>query len=323
MITINLIHYNSNELLIKAIQSVLEFSGIPKDDLYFIVTDNSQNLQKSQLEALEINFLYYNPGYNSGFARGVNYGIRNAKGEFILLMNQDACLTEPETLSKLFKKHKHLPAKTILSCEIFGEDRNRQQSIWLDEPGFKREWRFSAFNTYFNKGWQSRWNEQVNKIHEQSGFVNRINGAFLLIPLAILKNKEEILFDEDFFLYGEDVEWAMRIKKSGWLFYYDKSIRIMHIGSYSSKENLNKSKQLMLSSWLVVRKRKGIIYFILYIIFVWANKKLDHFMDKRKNVGSSIVKQNLDIVQSLYRNYFRNIILIKRRPNDFIANCYY
>src|SRR5690554_426690 len=128
-----------------------------------------------------------------------------------------------------------------MSCKLIDDNNQFQQSIWLDNPGLKREWMFGPINYKFNPHWKKRFESKVEKIHQISGFVPRINGAFLIIPLNSGIKREKLLFDDDFFLYGEDVEWANRIQKSGFKFYFDSNVSIKHIGSYSSDDALLKN----------------------------------------------------------------------------------
>ena len=273
MISIILIHYNAQDLLIKAIQSVLECGGIDKSQLEFIIIDNSQNFDEETIKDFNLNYDYQSPGYNSGFARAVNCGLKRAKGDYILLMNQDAWLVENQTLLNFIKKSNELPEKTVIGCSIQNERGEAMQSVWLDEPGIKREWRFGAFHQKFNPTWKETIGKQLKAAHSKNDFVPQIGGAFLLFrkPNPI----DEILFDKDFFLYGEDVEWGIRIKKKGWRFYHFAEIKVKHIGSASSFNQEQKQKQIIVSDWLAMRKTKGKLYLSVLLSLTLFNKLLD------------------------------------------------
>lgn len=312
MITINLIHYNSNDLILKAIESVLQFSGFAVEDLFFTITDNSQNIIKQKLDELGINYLLNSPGYNSGFARGVNFGLRNARGEHFVLMNQDACLIENYSISKMLLKHKELDSKSIIGCNLVDEKGEFQQSIWIEEPGIVREWKKGAINCKLNPNWQKNRADKIAKAHNNSGFVNRINGAFLVFKKP--KNITEVLFDEDFFLYGEDVEWAIRIKQNGWRFYHYSDIQINHIGSASSSNIKTKLNQIEIMHWLVVRKTKSKLYFQFFIFLIGFNFWLDLFLVRRKDNQSQIntVQEARNNFIYLKKKYFKLIRNFKR-----------
>lgn len=322
MISIVLIHYQAEALILKAIQSVLAYSGLPSSKLEFIIIDNSQNLNEVPLKQLNIRYKLHDPGYNSGFARAVNCGMKNSSGDYIVLMNQDACLTEENTLKKLVDLHQTLPTKSILGCSLKDERNNFQESVWIDSPGLQREWRVGSINQKLKPNWKIKFEEQKRIAHKQSGFVHRINGAFLLIPIKNLKKVNEILFDEDFFLYGEDVEWALRIKKKGWKFYHYAPLNVMHVGSASSNNEDLKQKQILASSWLTIRKRKGILYFLVFVSFSFLNKALDCYLNKRSKSKIKEVSQNYNNIIYLFKKKFIQIIFLKRSHDDFISNCY-
>jgi GT2 family glycosyltransferase len=298
MISIILIHYNAQDLLIKAIQSVLECGGIDKSQLEFIIIDNSQNFDEEIINDFNLNYIYQNPGYNSGFARAVNCGLKRAKGSHVLLMNQDAWLIEKQTLLNLIKKSNELPEKTVVGCSIQNERGEAMQSVWLDEPGIKREWRFGALHQKFNPTWKETIGKKLKAAHSKNDFVPQIGGAFLLFRK--LNAIDEILFDKDFFLYGEDVEWGVRIKKKDWQFYHYADIKVGHIGSASSFNQEQKQKQIIVSDWLAMRKTKGKLYLSLLLSLTLFNKLLDALL---LSTTGRVKKVNPEIREyTLYRN---------------------
>jgi GT2 family glycosyltransferase len=328
-VSIIIIHYKSRELLEAAVESVIQNSGLSVENLEFIIIDNSQDFQSSWVEKLTSNFVLIEPGYNSGFARAVNMGLKAATKEFLCLINQDASLITPNTFGLLAEKTKKLPEKTILGCALQDENRNHQQSVWIDDPDIKREWRFGPIYQKLNPGWQQTFNKSLEQAHQDEGFVHRINGAFLFWKNP--SEMQEVLFDEDFFLYGEDIEWALRIKKIGWKFYHIPSIRVMHLGSASSENENIKQMQIICSDWLVIKRRVGNSYLVLLILFTLFNKSLDSLLlyaaSLRKNVQKDI-KQATKARNRIYFNCLKRYafkILLYRNfsdKNNFVINLY-
>lgn len=142
---------------------------------------------------------------------------------------------------------------------------------------------------------------------------------------------QEVLYDEDFFLYGEDVEWALRIKKKGWKFYHNPSIRVMHLGSASSENENIKQMQIICSDWLVIKKRVGNSYLVLLILLTLINKGLDSLLlytaSLRKNVQNEI-KESTRNRNKIYfhclRRYSMKILLYRKfsDKNNFVINLY-
>jgi GT2 family glycosyltransferase len=320
MISIVLVHYHAEELIVKAIQSVLTYGGYDSQYYEFIIVDNSQNFDEKQLLNLNARHKYHNLGYNSGFARAVNYGIKNSTGEYVILMNQDACLIEENSLKKMIDLHQTLPVRCILGCALKDEKGEFQESVWIDDPGLKREWRFGPIYQKQNPNWQEKFEQKKRDAHSKNGFVHRINGAFVIIPVKHANSIDEILFDEDFFLYGEDIEWALRIKRGGWKFYHINDVQVVHIGSASSSNESIKTDQIKIMDWLVLRKRKGKTYLKCYILLLIFNKKLDLFLAGRKDKMSPHYKAcalHLSHLMELKNRYLPLIIHKKSRTDYF------
>jgi GT2 family glycosyltransferase len=278
-ISVILVHFEAQQLMENAILSFWnqEFEA----DIEFLITDNSSNFNETKFVQLGIPIRKFDLGYNSGFARGVNKGLRNATGDVCVIVNQDAYLSTNNSLETIISELTQLPDKTILGCSLVDEHNGFQQSIWLDDPSFTREWRKGAINCKFNPTWQIKKESIKKQKHQENGFVHRLNGAFLVFKTP--KEREEILFDEDFFLYGEDIEWALRIKKHGWKFYYFKDVVVYHIGSASSSNEKIKLAQIEITDWLVIRKLKGKLYLYFYIMLIRFNSWLDDKLAVRSN----------------------------------------
>jgi GT2 family glycosyltransferase len=216
-------------------------------------------------------------------------------------------LAEIDIAEKILSSLDKLPAKTILGCKLLDDNNEFQQSIWIEEPGIVREWKKGAINCKLKPNWQKNKAEKIAKIHDNSDYVNRINGAFLVFKKP--KNITEVLFDEEFFLYGEDIEWAIRLKRNSWKFYHDCSIQINHIGSASSSNQVVKLNQIEIMDWLVVRKTKSKLYFQLFIFLIGFNFWLDLFLAKRKSNQSQIntVQEAQNNFKYLKKKYFKLI----------------
>jgi GT2 family glycosyltransferase len=315
-ISIVIIHYKGQDLIIQAVESVIQLSGLDKEDLEFIIIDNSGDFLEETVNKLNCNYKLIKPGYNSGFARAVNIGIRASTKNHLCLMNQDACFIMPETLKKTLKYLEQLPEKTVVGCSLQDEHGNHQQSIWLDDPTLLREWKRGAINCKFNPKWQEKMELKKKEVHSKNGFVHRINGAFLVFKKP---TKDKILFDEDFFLYGEDIEWANRIKRENWRFYHLSDIQVKHIGSASSSNEAVKLNQIEIMDWLSILKLRGKFYLVLYLKLKQFNKWLDRYLA----ISSKLNKQQIEMLHNdfthfcLQKKYFLKIINNQSKDSYF------
>lgn len=319
------IHYQSPEMIGKLIQSCVK-DAADTFDLEFLVIDNSGDY----VHSLGVPVRLIKPGYNSGFARGVNAGLRAATGDYVVVINQDAYLHEPNTFARLLEQAQKLPRKTVLSCRILDENGDYQQSIWLDNPGVKRVWRFGAINYKLHQNWKVKFDQQTNEIHNYTGYVPRVNGAFFILRND--KYVEDAYFDEDFFLYGEDIEWALRIRKKRWKFFYSADTSIRHIGGASSPNSSLKKLQILLMDWLVVRKIYGKHYFLLYIHLLRFNLLLDLFLYRLYLIRKGVNPSNEDnyqkdkqlMIRYLHQKYKRTVAssIQLSSVKSFKLNCY-
>lgn len=308
MISIVLVHYHAQDLLEKAIFSIYQQKG--GFEMEFLITDNSQNFDTKNLDQQQIPYSYFDLAYNAGFARGVNQGLRNAKGETIFIVNQDAYFSSEPIVLRLMERINSLPPKTMLGCSLVDENDAFQESVWIDNPGIKRIWKKGAIYCKLFPNWQEKMEQEKKEIHAKTGFVPRINGAFIVFQKP--KKLNTILFDEDFFLYGEDVEWALRIQKSGWKFFHDAGVVVHHLGSASSSDSSLKLRQIELMDWLVLLKTKGKWYLKLYISLLFYLKKLDLWLCSRNAKKDKLLfdkaQEQLDTLIYLQKNYLQILL---------------
>ncbi|NQV03069.1 MAG: glycosyltransferase family 2 protein, partial [Bacteroidia bacterium] len=172
---------------------------------------------------------------NKGFSRANNQAIRKAKGEYILVLNPDTIL-EDDTLTKCTKfMDEHPDAGGLGVKMIDGKGKFLPESKrGLPSPSvaFFKMFGFSSLfprSKLFNKyhlGYLDK-----NKTHE----VDVLAGAFMMLRKSVL-NKIGLL-DEDFFMYGEDIDLSYRITQAGYKNYYFPGTRIIHYKGESTKKS--------------------------------------------------------------------------------------
>ncbi|MFH1937874.1 MAG: glycosyltransferase family 2 protein, partial [Bacteroidota bacterium] len=172
---------------------------------------------------------------NKGFSKANNQAIRKAKGEYILLLNPDTIL-EDDTLTKCVSFMEGHPDAGGLGVKMIdGKGKFLPESKrGLPSPSvaFFKMFGFSSLfpkSKLFNKyhlGYLDK-----DKTHE----VDILAGAFMMLRKKVL---DEIgLLDEEFFMYGEDIDLSYRITKAGYKNYYFPSTRIIHYKGESTKKS--------------------------------------------------------------------------------------
>ena len=193
---------------------------------------------------------------NSGFAKANNQALKIAKGEFILFLNPDTvvpgdCFEKSIAFIQSKNNEIALGIKMLDGSGKFLKESKRAfpspVTSFLKLAGFPKIFpRSKTFAKYYLG------NLDENKNHQ----VDVLAGAFILIPKKILEKTGG--FDEDFFMYGEDIDLSYRIQKAGFNNYYFAESAIIHFkGESTRKESLNYVKMFYKSMSIFVKKHFG------------------------------------------------------------------
>jgi len=172
---------------------------------------------------------------NKGFSRANNQGIKISKGEYVLILNPDT-VVEDDTLSKVIDfMDKHTDAGALGVKMVDGSGKFLPESKrGLPTPS-TAFYKMSGISSLFPKS--KRFSKyhlgylDENQIHK----VEILAGAFMLMRKSVL---DEIgLLDEDFFMYGEDIDLSYRVIKAGYNNYYFPETRIIHYKGESTKKS--------------------------------------------------------------------------------------
>jgi GT2 family glycosyltransferase len=163
---------------------------------------------------------------NLGFSIACNRGVAVAQGEWILFLNPDTILF-PETLRHIHEFASSHERLGIAGCRILDGDGKLQlacrRSIPTPEVAF---WRLSGLSLLFPRSRRlGRYN--LTYLDPSDAYpVEAVSGSFLLIRAET--HRQVGGFDEDFFLYGEDLDLCLRTTKAGWEIWYDGATTIVH-----------------------------------------------------------------------------------------------
>jgi GT2 family glycosyltransferase len=239
-LSIIILSYNTKDITLDAIKSVEK--NYPKEvasgRFEVIVTDNqspdgSYEAFKEYKKHTKIKTFHpVDNGGNIGFAAGNNKGLPFAKGRYVLFLNPDT-IVYPKTLTYLIEFMDNHPEAGGVSCKLVNKDGAIDFNC---HRGFPTPWNaftfFSGLQRKFPKsrlfaGYTQGWKD-MNTTHE----VDSVEGAFLMVPREV--GEKVGWWDEDYFFYGEDIQFCYDIKKLGYKIYYVGEVSIMHIGGASS-----------------------------------------------------------------------------------------
>jgi GT2 family glycosyltransferase len=249
-ITFVIVSFRSSHIIEKCIKSIN-----PK--IKIIIVENSNNIQvKDYLENKFLNVQVIIAKKNLGYGKGNNLGISKVDTQYAFILNPDAILEE-NSLEKFYK------------AQFFLKD----------------DFTILAPNLFNNYGYFLNSNKNINKEILE---VDYVKGFAMLINLKKIHPKD--LFDENFFLFLEEIDLCKRIKQNGGKIFVIQNSKIHHLGKQASENILNielcRNWHWMWSLFYYNYKHFGIItayrvaiirffssIFKLFFSFVFFNKK--------------------------------------------------
>ncbi|MDB5199474.1 MAG: glycosyltransferase family 2 protein [Chitinophagaceae bacterium] len=275
-LSIIIINYKSANHVLACIQSI--YNETQKYIFEIIVVDNnSEDESESKIRRAFPDVTWIQSGYNGGFARANNIGIREAKGNYILVLNADTLVLE-NALDKTIDLCKTKADAVACGVQLLNPDGTHQISgayfkkgglnVLLPLPYLGRFIRFMGYKL------KTKIPSVKSVSAEQE--VDWIVGAFIMVKKDVLEKSG--LFDEDFFMYAEEIEWCSRLGKHGKLYLFEKP-KVVHIGGGTSSDYYNtdndnsknlwskKARQIIISTLLRIRKQFGVFYYLLVCFF--------------------------------------------------------
>lgn len=270
-VSVVIVNHNTADLLSQCLEHLCA-SRTDRPITVFVVdngsTDDSAEVVRARFPSVR---LIVSPR-NLGFAGGNNLALREILAavppdadrheHYVLLLNTD-CFVEPDTIeltSRFLDEHPHVgvvgPKVVLRNGQLDLACRRSfptpQSALWK-LTGLARRFpnspRFARYNlTYLDP--------------DLTYEVDSVMGAYMLVRLAAIDDAG--LLDESFFMYGEDLDWAFRIKKCGWAVFYYPEARVLHYkGASSSRHSYRLIVEFYRAMYLFHRKHYAPHTFVL------------------------------------------------------------
>ncbi len=227
-LSIIIVNWNTRQLLAECLDSI--YASLPDRECeIWVVDNNSKDGSQRMLRELypEINLIANS--CNPGFARANNQAIHQCTGEYILLLNPDT-VVKPGALSLLMKFLDEHPQTGAVGPRLINADGSLQISAYPQPTLWREFWRlfhmdnFHPWALYPMQEWDAAAPRQVDVLM----------GACLMIRRKVL---DQIgLFDEDYFMYSEEVDLCCRIRQAGWLINWVPQAVVVHYGGQSTDQ---------------------------------------------------------------------------------------
>ncbi len=236
-----ILNWNTRDLLRDCLRSVFKSTGV---DYRVVVVDNASPDGSADMVAAEFPQaeLIRNP-LNNGYAAGNNLGLRALgfdKGRldgprYALLLNPDT-VVPPDAFARMVAHLDEHPEAGVAGPRLVLPDGRLDLACRRSFPTpevafyrltglgrlFPRSRLFGRYNlTYLDPGQETE--------------VDSVVGAFMLVRREAIARAG--LLDEHFFMYGEDLDWALEIRKAGWNARYFPDVSVLHVKRAASRRS--------------------------------------------------------------------------------------
>ena len=286
LVSIITVNYNHSETTLELLESI---SKISYSNIEIIVVDNaSPNDNPQIIKEKYPSVILVESVINYGFAGGNNLGIMRARGDYILLLNNDVIVPE-DFLEPLVSKFQKNPDYGAISPKIMYYHTINT----IQYAGFTPIDTKTVRNKTIGKG------EKDHGQYDEDSETAYAHGAAMMVPMPVIKHVGMMSYE--FFLYYEEADWCNRIRNHGYKIGYVHNSKIFH------KESVTTGKMSVLKVYYLTRNRlvymrrnihgKDFIISMLYQIIVAIGK----------NAFSFLLKGNLKMFWAYGRGLFWNV----------------
>ncbi len=259
-LSVVIVNYNVREFLEQALRAVYRASAGLAAEVYVVDNNSADGSVEMVAEQFPGVRLIANDD-NPGFGAANNQALREAQGRYVLILNPDTIVQE-DTFQRLVAFMDARPEAGAVGCRILNPDGSfaleSRRTYPTPAVAF---YRISGLSRLFPRSRTfGRYNLTYLPEHETAE-VDALSGSCMMVRRAVLyysRAEAEALaargldpdalgpaapgaggaggFDEDFFMYGEDLDWCYRIKAAGWKIYYTPDTEIIHYKGECTKK---------------------------------------------------------------------------------------
>lgn len=281
------VNFNQPQVTIDFLNSV-KANTVANTVEVILVDNGSREDHEEAYKTVYPELVYIRSAVNLGFAGGNNLGIKVAKGDYLLLLNNDTEITANliETMIAEFQSH---PEIGILSPLL----------LYFDQPETIQYAGFTEMNylTCRNKGIGNMETDrgQYAGDSRETGYCH---GAAMMCCKADLESVG--LMAEHFFLYYEELDWCEKFKKAGKKIWFTGKAKVYHKESMSvGKESSIKTYFMTRNRMLFIRRNTGLfntlLFSMYYLLFACS-----------KQIVVYLLKGRVDLIPWVFKGIFWN-----------------
>lgn len=231
VLSVIIVSYNTREMTLECLRVLdedLKTSQLDKSAEIWVVDNASSDGSAQAIREVFPHVRLIDNPRNAGFGAANNLAMKQARGEFLLLLNSDA-FPKPGAIGTLVEYLKNHSDVAVVGPQLLNKDGSLQRSCWKF-PSPSRAWLENLGITFLLPnhpvvGDYSRWE------HDRDRDVDFIIGACMLVRRTAYEKVGG--FDEGFFMYSEETDWQRRMQNQGFRVVFTPTAQVTHFGGAS------------------------------------------------------------------------------------------
>jgi GT2 family glycosyltransferase len=248
-VSVIIINYNTRALTLACLSSIFRYTSGLKWEV--IVVDNaSTECDPDVFKEYYPDICLVRNEINAGFARGNNLGLRLATGKYILLLNSDIELKDNALLKAFQFMEAHTRAGVCTIRLIFPDGRHQSVAQRFPSVRYKLA-ELLRFQKLLGRKRGGRLLLGAFFDFQSTIRADWVWGAFFMFRRRMLEPLPGGQLNDEYFMYGEDMQWCYDFRKKGWKVWYLASTEAIH---YMGGSSGNKHLLMKMSSSLFMQK---------------------------------------------------------------------
>ncbi len=224
-----IVSYNTRDMTLECLRTLHDDLGDLSAEV-FVVDNASSDGSAAAIRSAFPQVRLIENARNAGFGAANNQAMRQAQGEFFLLLNSDA-FPKAGAIQALMDFLREHPDAALVGPRLLNEDGSLQPSCYR----FPGPFRALCENLLLTAKFPAHpvLGDYRSWPHDAERAVDFVIGACCLVRRAAVEKVG--LFDEDFFLYAEETDWCYRFRQAGWKVMFTPRAEVVHLNKGSGK----------------------------------------------------------------------------------------